>query len=86
MEWLHPSVQVNIILYSSVHLRCRQGGRGRPLSEDAEIVLDLLLLLLVLENLPVHLLALLLEVLDTCAKRVVSGTLLPDGVPAEPRV
>jgi hypothetical protein len=37
-----------------------------PFSEDAEVVLDLLLLLLILQDLAIHLLALLLEVLNTC--------------------
>ena len=38
-----------------------------PFSEDAEVVLDLLLLLLILQDLAIHLLALLLEVLNTCS-------------------
>ena len=39
--------------------------RYEPLSEDAEIILDLLFLLLILQDLTIHLLALLFQILDT---------------------
>ena len=56
----------------SAHGRRRQphttpSAAGAPFSEDAEVVLDLLLLLLILQDLAIHLLALLLEVLNTCS-------------------
>ena len=39
--------------------------RYEPLSEDAEIILDLLFLLLILQDLTIHLLALLFQIFDT---------------------
>ena len=46
--------------------RLGSNAASAPFSEDAEVVLDLLLLLLILQDLAIHLLALLLEVLNTC--------------------
>mmetsp|Transcript_33085 Transcript_33085/g.77421 ORF Transcript_33085/g.77421 Transcript_33085/m.77421 type:complete len:200 (+) Transcript_33085:62-661(+) len=43
----------------------------QPLGQDAEIILDLLFLLLILQDLPVDLLSLLLKILDTLDQLVV---------------
>ena len=61
-----------IVLVPRLHLACqRLVDLALPVREDGEILLDLRLLLLLLEDLLVHLLALLPHVLDTLNQLVV---------------
>ena len=61
-----------VVLIAGSHLPCqRVVDTGESLSEDAEIVLDLLLLLLILQDLSVHFLSLLFEIFDAFHQLIV---------------